>query len=683
MIPCVGHVAAKTKMRKLAETSVCVNVAQVEGSKDQISIESSFSDQKFQDSKLQSSYSIWHLLSQPQQNSNSVPHANTSVDAPRLEILNSVAYGCSRAHTVAALSSPIGVTGIHNAYTPAYVDSGSKLQTNQQLLLHNSSNTEANLSDMCKKTSSETTWLPSQLKDSDSSRSLANMLVHPSVWLAFLLKNCPVEVPPLCAPPISNHGSFNTEFGLRDSTSDVQMRQIKDPKLDGMESYSDGEKKSCTSESAGCPEDKLKCFGPPSPFTLNILRSLNEKRVEYFMRLGDPKKLYSQGLYCSVCGDVSSGKHYGILACNGCSGFFKRSVRRRLIYRCQAGTGLCIIDKTHRNQCQACRLKKCLRMGMNKDAVQNERQPRNGARIRVRKDCTSDLKNREEAKKMHLNNVYSINDSADVLQLISQLDGQITVSANPPCPNSFNPVAAIPNKSSTTLENNGSIKGIKVPISLSSLMGDPEAKSVCKPADSEKRQKAFPLHKRRHTGSRTASESSGFIPCITASDHSGSRACDFSKPNESNGSIHPIALSRMAEKYTGQNTLQFHQPAAGPQKRLPPKYLHKVMTKFNAMKSDNQRSLHSPEFYTQLSRFLTIHPNSIQSPSCPVSINDPSNNFYEITTACSSLPVSGFVSHIKGTRNRNINFWNNFPEKLCSEGVLSDTNKSLTIPQTR
>lgn len=72
-------------------------------------------------------------------------------------------------------------------------------------------------------------------------------------------------------------------------------------------------------------------------------------------------------LVCIVCGDVSSGKHYGILACNGCSGFFKRSVRRKLIYRCQAGTGACIIDKAHRNQCQACRLKKCLKMGMNKD----------------------------------------------------------------------------------------------------------------------------------------------------------------------------------------------------------------------------------------------------------------------------------------------------------------------------
>ena len=70
---------------------------------------------------------------------------------------------------------------------------------------------------------------------------------------------------------------------------------------------------------------------------------------------GNSGSAVQSNLLCVVCGDTSSGKHYGILACNGCSGFFKRSVRRRLIYRCQAGTGMCMIDKAHRNQCQACR----------------------------------------------------------------------------------------------------------------------------------------------------------------------------------------------------------------------------------------------------------------------------------------------------------------------------------------
>ncbi|XP_074532987.1 photoreceptor-specific nuclear receptor [Halichoeres trimaculatus] len=101
-------------------------------------------------------------------------------------------------------------------------------------------------------------------------------------------------------------------------------------------------------------------------------------------------------MLCKVCSDSSSGKHYGIFACNGCSGFFKRSVRRRLIYRCQAGTGRCLVDKPHRNQCQACRLKKCLQAGMNKDAVQNKRQPRSTAQISLDSICV-DMKKEHQS----------------------------------------------------------------------------------------------------------------------------------------------------------------------------------------------------------------------------------------------------------------------------------------------
>ena len=73
-----------------------------------------------------------------------------------------------------------------------------------------------------------------------------------------------------------------------------------------------------------------------------------------------------QHIECVVCGDKSSGKHYGQFTCEGCKSFFKRSVRRNLTYTCRANRS-CPIDQHHRNQCQYCRLKKCLKVGMRRE----------------------------------------------------------------------------------------------------------------------------------------------------------------------------------------------------------------------------------------------------------------------------------------------------------------------------
>ncbi|XP_028809969.1 peroxisome proliferator-activated receptor alpha-like [Denticeps clupeoides] len=78
-------------------------------------------------------------------------------------------------------------------------------------------------------------------------------------------------------------------------------------------------------------------------------------------------------LECRVCSDRASGFHYGVHACEGCKGFFRRTVRLKLEYnKCERN---CKVQKRNRNRCQYCRFRKCLSVGMSHNAIRFGRMP--------------------------------------------------------------------------------------------------------------------------------------------------------------------------------------------------------------------------------------------------------------------------------------------------------------------
>uniref|UniRef100_A0A3Q4I747 Nuclear receptor subfamily 1, group H, member 5 n=1 Tax=Neolamprologus brichardi TaxID=32507 RepID=A0A3Q4I747_NEOBR len=90
-------------------------------------------------------------------------------------------------------------------------------------------------------------------------------------------------------------------------------------------------------------------------------------------RMGSGGKSRGQDELCVVCGDKASGYHYNALTCEGCKGFFRRSVTKKAVYHCKSG-GSCEMDMYMRRKCQDCRLRKCRAVGMLAECLLTEVQ---------------------------------------------------------------------------------------------------------------------------------------------------------------------------------------------------------------------------------------------------------------------------------------------------------------------
>ncbi|XP_048351888.1 bile acid receptor-like [Sphaerodactylus townsendi] len=127
-------------------------------------------------------------------------------------------------------------------------------------------------------------------------------------------------------------------------------------------------------------------------------------------------RIKGQEELCVVCGDKASGYHYNALTCEGCKGFFRRSITKNAIYRCKNG-GHCEMDMYMRRKCQECRLKKCKAVGMLAECLLTEVQCKS-KRLRKKSSFLCNIKMEDEG----LDNKQHVSSTTKPLKVQEKLE---------------------------------------------------------------------------------------------------------------------------------------------------------------------------------------------------------------------------------------------------------------------
>ena len=162
---------------------------------------------------------------------------------------------------------------------------------------------------------------------------------------------------------------------------------------------------------------------------LNKFTSPNQRKAAI---PGKPRGATYDGNLCMVCSDRASGFHYGVLACEGCKGFFKRFckettkqndesdessssiINHQQKRHCVFG-GNCDINIRTRNRCQYCRMQKCIDLGMSKGGIKLGRRSK---KFKQNLNC----KTIDEQNNKHNKNSSSNDNLTDTLSQKSNSD---------------------------------------------------------------------------------------------------------------------------------------------------------------------------------------------------------------------------------------------------------------------